>query len=377
MVQLRSEVGKNFGSLRPLTTVIPKPVRVPRTPLGTFSRFPFEIRREIWNYLLDEPVSLSVLRTNKHLHEEIAIEIYKDHIIEIDVDVDKGSRFEEGTFAGCDPKAGIVACTLYTDFQILQDADWARFPTAEIVARTPSYHPRILENADRAKFKLILIQIYTAAADDPGQILIVRNNVVNLVAKMQKAPRLRCVRVDILGGPEEWTDYYNTGNEFHKSDSIRNTRDDIEHVLKPFKLLRGVEFASAQPDRWDEPRDRIVYGPKSKNISDIYKLGHEIEQLMMRRSAFGEEESDAAILEEHQIMTIELDKSLDREGKAFSMNSDSRSKQLRRAPAFVSLSTGCIVAYGSAMRAMAISALQNLVMIESCTLDPRVSHTST
>ncbi|MCJ1383662.1 hypothetical protein MMC17_006776 [Xylographa soralifera] len=287
MVRFRSKSTKLFRDSGPSTKVVLKLLYVPRTPLGTFSKFPFEVRCGIWKYMLERPVNLSILQTSKQLHEEITTEIYKNQILEIDIDTNEGIRFKKATFARCDPLAEFKIRILGMNFEPLEDADWA-------------------------KFQHILIQIHPVEMDDPGQMLVVRNNVVSLMMKMQKAPRIQSVRVDILGEPEEWSKLSDTGDEFIKSDSIHNTRNDIEHLLKPFMLLRSIEIASLQPDGWHDGSARPMYGPGVNNVGDQYKLAYNIEQAMMRKIAFEEDESDAAILEEHRIMTIELDMALDR-----------------------------------------------------------------
>ncbi|MCJ1397748.1 hypothetical protein MMC11_000944 [Xylographa trunciseda] len=276
MLQRRSGMQKINGNLRPSATVVPEPLRGPRTPIGTFSKLPFEVRCVIWKYMLEPCVKLAILRTSKQLHEEIAAEIYRDQTLEIEIDASESRWSHEATFARCDRHAGTVAQGYDKWFRILDDADWARF-------------------------KNILITIYPDLLADPGYLLVVRNNVVDLVNRIQKSPRIPSVRVEFWGGRGQWT----TGFLFVTSDSIHRTRSDFEHLLKPFKLLRGVEFASAQPDGWD-------VWPGSTVMSDHYKLASETENLMMRKSVFGDEEIDAAILEEHHIMTIELDMALDR-----------------------------------------------------------------
>ena len=237
--------------------------------------------------MLVQPVKLSILQTSKHLHDEITTEIYRNQFLEIEIDVGSDTFLKNAIYARCDSDARIVAEGPEMKFHVLEDADWA-------------------------KFELIWIQVFPVHMQEPGQILLLRNNMVSLVNKMQKAPQIREVRIDILGGLDMWTKLSNGGYEFLKSDSIRNSRNDVEHVLKPFKLLRGVEVASAQPDEWLEERQRLTWAPRVTDVSDQYKLASEIEKLMMRKSAFGEDESDATILEEHQIMTIELDMALDR-----------------------------------------------------------------
>ena len=76
----------------------------------------------------------------------------------------------------------------------------------------------------------------------------------------------------MYGRLEIWTKFSNRGHEFLKSDAIRNIRNDVEHVLKSFKLLRGVDFASAQPDGWLEESRRLMWCPELTDVSDQYKL---------------------------------------------------------------------------------------------------------
>ena len=217
---------------------------------GTFSKLPPELRCNIWRFLMPDlrppfddevrkererlfvagkgdyyPNRLSILRTSHALYEEVSYELYRSELC----------------FCVCPKEEPVTVKGL---------------PSSEISHFT---------NTPLDRFPRITVEIQAPVKDDPGQVILGRDSVWQIVSlildfikergqRSNHSNQFNLPRIEIkLLDRSSATWFDRVAYDWQPSISAYPEEDDIEFFLSPFRFVRGIGCAHVQlPDGLDD-----------------------------------------------------------------------------------------------------------------------------
>ncbi|KAI9793819.1 MAG: hypothetical protein M1835_006977 [Candelina submexicana] len=287
------------------------------SPLGTFQKLPPELRDMIWQYFMPEGKSkirrrqglvfikpthysgesddLAIMRTSRQINDELCGVLYDRQVLCIEIDPPNDSWW------ACRGLPG---------------------PTGD------RYFP-ILKHTNLAWFKQIRIVLLRPNPEDPGQLLLLRRILINLVKKLSDSAALPDIHIDLSScRADSW---YTSEGRLQRS--IKGDPQDIIVVLKAFRCLHKVENVTLNlPNPFPVLDGDLV---QEVDQRDLRSCAEDVKAIMDFQEAFFERsvkigsKQDQDIMREETTQTLRHDLVLDRlKGRAAAMLRLFRSRRL-------------------------------------------------
>lgn len=204
------------------------------TFLGNFRFLPFEIRELIWLNFLPcgedgyerhtHKTDLSILRASHAIYEEVSSILYKNSRLEIEL-----SPFPDEWMT-------IKFSTHHYQLTTAPKTKWVIGSVDDA---------RGLHDLPFRRMNEIVVNLCAPMSENPGQLYILFDKVVNLVELLRKAPAIRKLKIMLKEqDDQEWHHFWLKGVQGEDWGRLKACADDCDIMVVPFCSLRNIENIS-------------------------------------------------------------------------------------------------------------------------------------